>query len=220
MPGTDSSKGFTLIELLLAMAISAFVALIAYQGLRVSIDAAARVEEESRLLADIELVLGILERDISQSIARPVRTELGNLSPILSGGLSNEAILEFTRDGWGNPGRQRRSELARINYQWLDASLIRQRWMVLDRVSLEEGLEEVVLLGGVEDFQVEFFTPYMSDTSQDPLPTNGLNGDWVDWWDSAQLGLDYAEPLPPAIRVTLVISGFGQITRIIPIASA
>ena len=220
MAGTDSSRGFTLIELLLAMAISAFVAVIGYQGLSVAITASRGVENESRRLADIELALGILQKDISQIIARPVRSELGNLDPIMSGGLSSESLLVFTREGWSNPRNLRRSELARINYRLGSGELVRQRWMVLDRISREEGLEEAVLLENVEEFRVEFYTPYASDENSAPAPGSGPNGEWVDWWSSERLGLDYSDPLPPAVRITLTITGFGQLQRVFSIASA
>ena len=220
MPGTECNKGFTLVELLLAMAISGFVALVGYQGLSVAVDASSAVEEESRRLADLQLALGILEEDVSQIIARPVRNELGGLDPIMSGGLSNESLLQFTRDGWHNPRMLRRSELARINYQWRGDNLIRQRWAILDRISLEEGLEEVILLAGVEDVRVEFYTPYTS--AQDNMADNesALMGEWADWWSSERIGLDTIEPLPPAVRITLTITGFGQISRVITLTSA
>lgn len=230
MPGTGcnktvfhgrADKGFTLIELLLAMAISAFVAIVGYQGLSVAINASRGVEEEAGRLADIQLALGILESDISQIVARPVRNESGYLEPVMSGGLSNESILLFTRDGWDNPRDLRRSDLARINYRWDGRSLIRQRWMTLDRVSLDEGMEEAVLLENVENVSVEFFTPYgADDDGARPEDLSGLDGQWVDWWTSERVGLDYTEPLPPAVRITLTITGFGQISRVISIASA
>ena len=219
MRGIACNKGFTLIELLLAMAISAFVALVGYQGLRVAIDASGRVEQESRQLADIELALGILEKDISHIIARPVRNELGTLEPILSGGLSNDALLMFTRTGWSNPRGLRRSELARINYQWIDGVLKRQRWRILDRVNFEDSLEEVSLLENVEEVRIEFFTPR---ASSDPVLQSiepGLPGQWQKWWSSERLGLDFVEPLPSLIRITLFVEGFGELTRVINIAS-
>lgn len=220
MPGTVYSKGFTLIELLLAMAISAFVAIAGYQGLRVAIDASEAVENQSRQLADIQLALGILEQDIGNAITRPVRNELGTLEAIMSGGLSNDALLLLTRDGWSNPRGSRRSDLARVQYSWDGENLVRKRWLVLDRVGLEEGLEEVLVLENVTDIRVEFFTPYRSEINDNQPAGTGLNGQWVDWWHSERLGLDYAEPLPALVRITLTVSGFGQLTRIIPVVAA
>ncbi len=238
MPGTACNRGFTLIELLLAMTISVFIAVIGYQGLTVSIDASTRVTEETAKLADLELALGILEQDISQSIARPVRNELGGLDPVMVGGFSNDSILTFTRDGWSNPRLLKRSELARINYQWQEQSLVRQRWSILDRIGREEGLDEIVLLEGVDDLRMEFFSPFSSDAStqssdidrtrrERPISQNNsadadsvVMGEWVDFWSSERLGLDFTEPLPSAIRITLSINGFGQVSRIFVIPAA
>lgn len=218
MPGTACNKGFTLIELLLAMAVSGFVAVVGYQGLRTAIDAAEGLGEETETVAAIELAFSILEQDISQIISRPVRNELGSREVILSGGLSNESLLLFTRGGWENPRDIRRSELARINYQLVGKSLVRQRWTVLDRVSREEGLEQVVLLDNIEEVRLVFFNPFAGVES--PEDGSGLAGDWVDWWQSERLGLNEDEPLPPAVRITLSITGFGEVSRVFTIVAA
>lgn len=220
MPGTASARGFTLVELLLAMAISAFVALAGYQGLRVAIDAARAVETQSRRLADIQLALGILEDDISQMIARPVRNELGSLEPVVAGGLSADSLLLFTRDGWRNPRNLRRSELARINYRWNGDALVRQRWLVLDRADLETGLEEAVLLDGLAAVRVAFFSPFSAAEEVEEGEAAYSSGHWVDWWESERFGLEVEEPLPSAVRVTMTINGFGEVSRVITIPSA
>jgi general secretion pathway protein J len=214
------AKGFTLIELLLAMAISAFVAFVGYQGLRVAIDAAQGVEDEATRLADIQLALGIMEHDISQIIARPIRNELGTLEPVMSGGLANDALLTFTRDGWVNPRMLNRSELARINYQWDGQQLTRQRWHVLDRVSRDAGMDSAILLDGVEDMRVQFYSPFTGAAGETTSGDGTSDGQWVDWWTSERQGLDYMEPLPLAVRISMTITGVGRISRVITIASA
>lgn len=220
MPGTacvNAAKGFTLIELLLAMAISAFVAFVGYQGLRVAIDAAHGVEDEATRLADVQLALGILEADISQIVARPVRSEVGALEPVMAGGLSNDRLLTFTRDGWANPRLLPRSELARINYAWDGRRLTRQRWRSLDRVSREAGMDSAVLLDGVEDIRVEFFSPLTGSGNETPGPENASG--WSQWWTSERQGLEVTQPLPMAVRITMTLEGLGRISRVIAIAS-
>ena len=67
--------GFTLIEVILAVAITTFVALLAYTGLSTSMTAAEQHGKQAQLIADIQLPLTIIERDIRHAINRTIVDE-------------------------------------------------------------------------------------------------------------------------------------------------
>ena len=72
---TARMAGFTLVEVLLAMAITAFVGLLAYNGLSTSMTASEVHSEQAKQIGDIQLPLTVIERDIRNAVVRPVRDE-------------------------------------------------------------------------------------------------------------------------------------------------
>jgi general secretion pathway protein J len=145
MAANKPIAGFTLIEVLLAMGITTFVALLAYSGLSASITAAESQQLQAQQIVDIQLPLTVLERDIRNAVARPIRDEYDDRVEALMGGAFNDYLLVLTRRGWDNPRELSRGELQRVRYQLLDDVLWRESWSVLDRVSEEAGKAYVVL---------------------------------------------------------------------------
>lgn len=202
----SSQRGFTLIEVMLAIAITAFIAVIAYSGLSAAINASERQQLQVKRLGDIQLALTVLERDIRQTVLRAVVDEYGDRQSALLGGSQQEYLLQLTRAGWDNVADQRRSELQRVRYQLEDNELWRENWLVLDRLDSEEGLQRVLLIDGVTDFQLSFLDGESSSASQSPL-----GGEWVDDW-SPESGTDR---LPLAVEIRLDIENFGAVRRVI-----
>jgi len=197
--------GFTLIEVMLAMAITAFIAVLAYSGLNTSITAAERLELQAQQIASIQLPLTILERDIRHIVNRGIVDEYGDEVAALSGGSFDEFPLILTRMGWANPRQQARGELQRVRYRLQDEELWRESWPVLDRVSLEAGHQDSKLLGGVLRVELAFLDPGASGAAQ-----GVLGGEWSERWqrDSS---------LPLAVEVLLEIEGFGEVRRVFSI---
>lgn len=82
--------------------ISALPVLTTYcmSGSTIQTDQATRVRGQR--IHELVRAMGVLERDLTQAIGRPVRDELGsNYGAFLSEG-KNDQIIEFTRDGWRN----------------------------------------------------------------------------------------------------------------------
>ncbi|HEY9239167.1 MAG TPA: prepilin-type N-terminal cleavage/methylation domain-containing protein, partial [Burkholderiaceae bacterium] len=79
------AAGFTLLELLVALAIFAVVAALAWGGL----DAVARtqrgLERAGSALAQLQQAIGHFERDVRQTVPRPIRTESDQVEPALIG---------------------------------------------------------------------------------------------------------------------------------------
>ncbi len=205
MKRSEANKGFTLIEVMLAMAITGFIAVMAYNGLSAAINSAERQQLQARTLADIQISLAVMERDIRQLVQRPIRDEYGDQQPSLKGGSQQEYLLTLSRGGWDNVLKQRRSELQRVRYTLEDDQLWRESWPVLDRVDAEEGLQRLLLIDGVMDFQLAFLNSDTQAASQSPL-----GGEWVDDW-SPQPG---ADTLPLAIEIRFEIEAFGQVRRV------
>ena len=207
MAANKRLAGFTLIEVLLAMGITTFVALLAYSGLSASITAAEFQQLQAQQIVDIQLPLTVLERDIRNAVARPIRDEYDDRVEALVGGAFNDYLLVLTRRGWDNPRELSRGELQRVRYQLLDDVLWRESWSVLDRVSEEAGQQRTRLLQGVRDIEIAFLDSASSGASRSPL-----GGEWLDEWDMPQR-------LPAAIKIQFEVEGFGEVARVISIPS-
>lgn len=205
MKRVSAVTGFTLIEVLLAMVITAFVGLLAYSGLSTSIIAGDHHEQEARRIADIQLPLTVIERDIRHAVARPVTDEYGEQLPPMLGGVLNDFPLVLTRRGWDNPRALARSELQRVRYVLQDDQLWRESWSVLDRLSEDDSKQRTLLLEGIVDLQLAFLDGTSVSASQSPL-----GGEWVDDWDNEQA-------LPLAVEIRFDIGNFGEVKRVFSI---
>ena len=218
MPITIYNKGFTLIEVLLAMTISAFIALAGYSGISTAAIAARNMEDVTGRMADIQLAINIMERDINNIINRPVRNEYGQIEPGLEGSMFDEYLLQFTRGSLYLPDGVRKSRLARIRYKFNDNTLVRVQWNTLDRSEENAGKTEVDLLDGVEEIFIEYLNPLsiqqsIRDQNQQAVSIS-FSGQWEDSWTTGGFALELNEPLPLAVRVTMNIKGLGQVQRI------
>jgi len=208
MMNRQSQAGFTLIEVLLAMAITAFIAMLAYSGLSAAMNASERTQLQAQLLGNIQLSLSVMERDIRQLVLRGVVDEYGDRQPALLGGSQQEYPLQLTRAGWDNVAKQRRSELQRVRYLLEDDQLWRENWLVLDRLDSEQGLQRVMLLDGVTAFELSFLDGDSVSAAQSPL-----GGEWIDDWNPES----GADRLPMAVEIKLEIEHFGPVRRVFEI---
>lgn len=195
------SSGFTLVEVLIALAITAFVAAISYTGLSTVIGAVERTRAVAERTWEVNRALMIVSRDLRHFVERPVRDEFGEEEPALIGGRAARFMLSFTRSGWHNAAGHSRSNLQRVNYLWLEDSLWRESYPVLDRATVTEP-QRVLLLEGVTDLRLSFL-----DTPASLRP--GARGtvvdtrNWPENWvaDTSQPGV----PLPPPAALELVL---------------
>lgn len=147
--------GFTLIELLVALTIFAimsagiFTIFSSFQTVKENTD------RDSQRLYAYQKAFTVIERDIRQIVARPIKDEFGTVSPALRG---EDNTMEFTRAGWNRPPfiKTRRSELQRVKYIVEEGGLQRYYWNVLDRAdgSLPE---HFLVLEGVEEVTFKYF---------------------------------------------------------------
>ena len=194
--------GFTLIELLVALAIFAVLATLAFGGLGEAATQSQRLDASQQRWADLRRAVRVLENDLAQLRARPVRDILGqSYEPALNA--SGSGGLRFTRGGWLNPALQARAELQRVRYRLLDGSLVREYWPVLDRTGATEPHGEI-LLAQVREFRVEFL----------PQESSGPSS-WTAFWPP--LGDTSIDSLPAGVRITLTVPHAGRIMRLIEV---
>ena len=196
-----ASNGFTLLELLIALTIFAIIGVAAYSGLDASLELRAQVEQNSHRLGEVQFAVQMLERDLEQAINRPVRDTFGTSRPaiVTSGGFST--LFALSRTGWDNPLDAPRSLLQRVEYRLRERDLLRIYWPVLDGAGDGEGEAWTsTLLGGVEELRVR----WLDSTRQ-----------WRPNWS----GENNENQLPLAAEITLRLSDWGEITRLIPLAT-
>lgn len=191
-------QGFTLLELLIAVAILALIAVGSYRLLAATITTRDQAERHMQALQTLQKADMILQRDLLQAVARPIRDAFGDKQPGLI--LSQDASLEFTRRGWRNPLQETRSQLVRVRYRVQGRKLVREHWRVLDRVR-DSQPERTVLLENVDDFQIRVF----ADNS------------WSDVWPALAQSQKKAEEivLPEAIELSFKVPVYGRLRRVL-----
>ncbi len=211
MGPSRQASGFTLIEVLIAMAITAFVSLVAYTSLSAVISGVDGARAQAERMHELNRAFSVLSRDIRQFTHRPVVNEFGQLSSALEGGVLAQYMLSFTRAGWHNTVEIPRSTLQRVAYVFEDEQLIRLSWPVLDLAGPTEP-QRAVLIDRVTRFDVRF----LPNTSN--LRVNrGIDIDrrmWQESWiaDVSQPGT-VVDP-PVALEVLLEIEGWGELERL------
>ncbi|MDR2013772.1 MAG: type II secretion system minor pseudopilin GspJ [Rhodanobacter sp.] len=201
MSGRSLHAGFTLIEVLVALAVFAALAAAAYGGLaQIARTRAALAEQQDRFAA-VSRAVAALERDLRQTIDRPV---LGNSGDAVLPALAGHADgVEFTRLGFANPRAEARSNLERVVYSIADRALVRGRYTVLDRVG-DSMPTPTTLAARIDALHLRYF---------------GCDGQWRDAWPPvAALPCQAAGPtdaLPRAVEFRLMFGDIGEIRRIV-----
>ena len=193
-------RGFTLLELLVALLLFAVLAVMAYGGLQVVLDASDRTEQQAARLAELQTCFAILGRDIEQIINRDIRNNYGEVKGAL---LGDGFTLEFTRTGWRNPGGFTRSHLQRVAYVVDEGRLVRQRWQVLDRAQNSTPVDNN-LLDNVNALEVRFL-----DQQQN----------WQSQWPPQTIGTNAVSGLPRAVEVVVDVEGWGRIRRLFSVVA-
>jgi general secretion pathway protein J len=219
-------QGFTLIEVLLAMALTALIGVMAYQGLSSAINALESQETEVTSITNLQTAWRIIGEDLQQATYREITDEEEETKEsFIGGGDDKEILMEFTRSGWANPLGQRRSEIQRVRYLLKDRQLWREHWLTLDRLKEPEPIR-LMLLENIDSAKLEFFAPKKA---------NREGGEWLDSWpeefadssptpsnipdqnkpneNSPNISDDLSS-LPMAVKITLDSDDWGSIDRL------
>ncbi|MBT0587858.1 type II secretion system minor pseudopilin GspJ [Alteromonas oceanisediminis] len=194
------SRGFTLLEILIAMSIFSLIGIASTALLSSVIDSNSLSDERFAQLEKLQRGMLIIERDLLQAIARPIRVDGDINENVMSGGVTSGSDADgigFVRSGWHNPQFMLpRSNMQYVAYRLKDDTVERLYGNYVDNVI---GFEPKVrtLIEGVEDFQVEFF-----------VKDSGAPEDERDWNESYQ-----GTVLPRAVAIIITTEAFGEIRR-------
>ncbi|WP_252176323.1 type II secretion system minor pseudopilin GspJ [Endozoicomonas sp. 4G] len=207
----NRSKGFTLLELMIAILLFAMISTAAYK----LFDSVSRAQQVTDGILDnldeIQRAQLILEKDLFQLAARPVRDEFGDRQPAVQSPSPNGFALEFTRAGWRNPLKELRSNLQRVAYNLEDDELVRYYWLMLDRAPDPVVIRQVVL-SNVYGLKVRFMDAKKRWSSswppakqkQETRPPAGMRKAFE------------APVMPQAIELTVKHVDFGTLVTILP----
>lgn len=197
------SNGFTLLEIMVALAVFAILATITSSVMYHAFDTHARVTSQADRLNAVQLAVSLIKRDTEQMIERSIR---GNEMHIFPPFIGQPYHLEFTRGGVVNPnGIEQRSTLKRIAFLCQKNQLIRRSWDRLDTPE-RKSYHDKILLDNID--QCSF--AYLAHNRQ-ILPV---------WQDYALQQNQRAETLPTAVKFTLNLRDWGNMSLLFIIPKA
>lgn len=188
-------SGFSLIELLVALAVFAAMAALAYGGLNSVVRTRAELGRQQAAFDGLMRSVAVLERDLRQAAARPVRGNYGEPQPAFAG-LPDR--IEFTRAGFANPQAEQRSNLERVAYALDGGALERGVWLALDRAPGSKA-QVTSLRDHVEAFRLRYLD---------------ASNRWSDNWPPRETDAIPAA-LPRAVEFRIRTPDYGEITRVI-----
>ena len=197
-----ATKGFTLIEIMVALFIFTLIGLASHTVLVTTLDSDEMSSQRFEQLQKLQRAMMLIERDIQQATARPVRVEGEDNQIVISGGLnqfeSDADGIAFVRGGWNNPKMVLpRSTLQAVGYRLQSGELQRVYSNYVDNVIGAEPKIRV-LMTDIEDLQFEF-----------RVSGNKSDNDNSNIWQDTYTGTE----LPYAIAIEIASIEFGVIRR-------
>ncbi len=203
MTGRRRTRGFTLLEILVAMVILAVMGLMAYRGVSEARVAVANAESHLERLRAVQRSVQLMVTDFRTLTRRPVREPIGDgQRATLLRDPNSVALAELSRGGWPNGAGTPRGTVQRVVYRVEDGKLLREHWTVMD-ATLSTPPVRRELLAGVERVEIRYLTSGREWIA-----------DWPPYNNTADLGF-YMRPL--AVELTLVLTDFGEIRRIVEV---
>ena len=218
--------GFTLVEVLVALALSAMVAVLAYQSLAAASDASRAVKDTTEQMDRLDRAWQFIQRDLGHVINRaPLSGQDQSLAAFEAVGDSDLDSLNFagefwflrlTRRGWQNPLAQTRSELQGVAYRLEEGVLYRVSWPVRDEHDdLQNAMQRRQLLTDVETLTLRFLPPSAQQLDEEL---------WVEQWPlSTASGSNNNLPnvsLPQAVEISLITKSLPETRRVFLLAGS
>lgn len=185
-------RGFTLLEIIVALFIFSIVSIIIVSALHNVLTTQAATEKKGARLAELQIALLLLSRDIEQTMNRPVMEANG----MLQGFTGSSHTITFTHAGFFNPfGQLQRATLQRTRYEFKNNTFVRITWPALDIARLVNP-DTRVLLRNVKELRFEYLDNAKHFQSAWP-PSNQAQA-----------------ILPLAVRVSLTLNDWGEIKQL------
>ncbi|WP_082119056.1 type II secretion system minor pseudopilin GspJ [Thioalkalivibrio versutus] len=214
---SSAARGFTLLELLVAVAVFATVGVLAIGGLRAVLMADHATQAQSQRLAELQVTLAVLERDLRHSIELHPRDGYGDRLPALRySPVTDPRQLELVRAGSGEHGR-----LARVAWRVSERGLERVTWPVLDGALPESEQVRLFLGRDAHAGRASTANGQMARDTGDELEIrfDFVDGDTLEVTDSWP-PLDGGDRRPAQVIVRLVVPGLGPVERRIALPGA
>ncbi|OGT54721.1 MAG: type II secretion system protein GspJ [Gammaproteobacteria bacterium RIFCSPHIGHO2_12_FULL_41_15] len=191
-------SGFTLIEILIALAIFAIIGIICATAIRHMVDMHDRISKVNQRLAEVQIALVLMQRDMQEMIDRPVLdANAHSIASILLGGNSltftNSSNIDLTE-------LSSHSNLQRISYQLAGSQLVRQVWPVLDQPDTPSPPIQQPLLTGITQLNFQ-----LVDNKGRPQSV----------WPPPDTPATEGTPMPRAVIMTLTLTDWGSIQKVI-----
>jgi general secretion pathway protein J len=194
-------RGFTLLEIMIATVILAVMGLMAFRAVseaRVAVENAGGHLERLRL---VQRAVQIMDTDFRTLTRRPVRESIGDgQRAALLRDPNSISLVELSHGGWPNGAGTPRGTVQRVIYRVEDNKLIREHWNVMDATLATPPVKRE-LLTEVERVDVRYLTSGREWIAE-----------WPQFGGTGQREL-YSRPL--AVEITLVLSDYGEIRRLI-----
>ena len=238
--------GFTLIELIVALFITAIIFAVGYGAINQALRHHTEIKEHQDRLSEVQNAVRVMVQDFSEVAPRPIRDPLGQnwlacitTPAAISGSTTTDSsspgstpaesdtdadtdtdsgsqpddgsdtvpndggpdLVAFTRAGWANPAGIQRPTLERVSYRFAGGILRRMHWNVLDGTEASLPVRRD-LLTHVKSVTFRF----MNDSRQ-----------WVTVWPAT--GSAVLRSRPFAVQITLELEDWGQIVRVVEVAT-
>jgi general secretion pathway protein J len=193
-----SPSGFTLVEMLVALAIFSLISVAGVALLQSASNTQLAVKDRLGDLGASARAVAVMESDLAQAVARPVRTASATSAVAFasSGSETPGQLFAFTRMGWANLDDAPRSELQRVAYALEGSALKRVGWTMPDGGTAQPA----TLLSNVASATARF---------------RDADGNWRTDWDAS-------DPLavPRAIELTVTQQNAAPVTLLFLVGAA
>lgn len=202
------AAGFTLIEVLLALMIMAMIAVLSSQAFNTAASGSAATREAMDRMAEIDRAFVMLETDFRNALPNQLQPiGFGQKLPAFYLSDGDDYVMTLLRGGLANPLFQRRSEMVRVGYRYIDDEVWRDTWYNPRETEQEEARAQKILTG-VRNFSVRALSPAPNSTV--------AVGPWlVDYPPDSSAN----EILPPAVEITVDFEDIGEVRRLFVILS-
>ena len=129
-----NERGFTMVEMLVALAIFSMISVAGVALLQSAASSQMGVKERLSDLSETARAIAVMESDLAQAIARPVRTNATTTTPAFSArglGVVGQ-LFALTRAGQANLDDAPKPELQHVAYALEKGVLKRLSWSMLD----------------------------------------------------------------------------------------